>query len=174
VKFAFACLLSVAAGLAAALADDKPPEAIYRLPREAIESLSKGTDFVIFSLDPGPAKSGPRPKLKPEENLDGFKILGRLALDDERTRSQVLDAVNDSIHNADYRLIDACFLPGQALRVSFHERVFDFLISYPCGQIRLYEKGAIIGIIGIPTTPDTLREILSNAEIPLAPQTRTR
>jgi hypothetical protein len=93
-------------------------------------------------------------------------------LDDERTRSQVLSALNDTVRSADYRLIDACFVPGEALRVSFHERVFDFLISYPCGQIRLYEKGSIIGIIGIPSTPDTLREILSNAEIPLAPPAR--
>jgi hypothetical protein len=93
-------------------------------------------------------------------------------LDDERTRSQVLAALNDAIGSADYRLIDACFLPGQALRVSFHERVFEFLISYQCGQIRLYEKGAIIGIIGIPSIPDTLREILSNAEVPLAPPPR--
>ena len=48
------------------------------------------------------------------------------------------------------------------------ERVFDFIICYECGQIRLYEKGAEIASIGIPSAPETLNKVLSDAGIPLA------
>lgn len=151
--------------VAFAVAQEKPAEEVYRLPQDAVDALSSGSEFVLYSLD-SPLTFEPR-HLRPEEDLNGFKILGRLALTDPKKRSAAVGAVTDAIRHADYHKIAMCFFPRHALRVTANGRVFDFVICYECGQIRLYEKGAFVAKIGIPSAPEALNKLLSEAGIPL-------
>ena len=106
VKSAVISFFSAAVLLASAMAEGRSAAEIYQLPKEAIEALSTGQDFVLYSLDPGPIFSmRPRPKLKPWENYNGFKMLGRLPLTDPRQRSIAVNAVADGIRRSDYHHI---------------------------------------------------------------------
>ena len=143
---------------------------VNRLPTEAVESLGKGAEFVLYSLDPGPITFLPTPRLKAGESLDGFKILGRLALTDPKSRAIAVSAFTEAIQAADIHFIAMCFRPRHALRVTANGKVFDFIICYECGRLKLFQDGVLVGAIGIPSAPEPLNKLLSAAGIPLAAQ----
>jgi hypothetical protein len=155
--FLFFFLLS-----AAGIAEDA------EIPKEVIDSLTAGTEFILYSLDPGPITFAFQPPPKPEENLDGFKILGRLSLTDLRSRVVAVAAFNDAIHASDPLLGAMCFRPRHALRVIANRNVFDFIICYERQKLDLYKNGVKVAEIGVPGSPDRLDKLLSAARIPLA------
>ena len=163
-------LFSVVALVASAFADEKSLEDFYRLPQDAVDALNTGTKFELYSIEPGPLSLKPK-HLKPEEDFYGFKMLGHVALTDPKKRSIAVGVVMDAIHHSDFHRMAMCFFPRHALQVTANGRIFDFVICYQCGQIKLYEKGAVVAAIGIPESPQgsaALNKLLSDAGIPLA------
>ena len=151
VKWAFVGLLSLTVFHFSAFADGKT--IADRFPQEAIDALSIGcTEFVLYSLDPGPLSLVPQ-EIKPEENFNGFKTIGHLVLTDPKTRPIAVSAVTDAIQKSDYHFLKLCFSPRHALRVTAKGQVFDFIICYQCQGIALYKKGVEIAMIGIPSDP---------------------
>lgn len=167
-KAIFLMLCSMVILVASAIAEEKPPEEVFRLPQDAVDALTTGTEFVLYSLDPGAAPSLKPRGLASKDEFYGFKSLGQLALTDPKMRAAAVGAVTDAIHHADRHYMARCFSPRHALRVTAAGRVFDFVICYECGQIRLFEKGNFVATIGIPSTPEALNQLLSEAGIPLA------
>ncbi len=145
-------LVSFSAGCSA---KDQMPDAV----KKALEAAEK---IEFFSLNPIQVE---------DEEFEGemfhhFEVLGKTTIAEE-TMQSLLEAFKKGVNDND-GTVAACFLPRHGIRVTFEEKVYDFVICFECMQVQWHiddEKQEGFRTTKSPATQ--FNKILSDAEVPL-------
>lgn len=154
-------LLSAVVGFGiGALANVPPGAAQNALPPQAVQALAQPSSVELFSLEPWAMPGGP------SERFHDRSVLGStdLSVADGLKAAHAL-----STAVAGWDGIDAgCFDPRQALRVRSPQGTFDFLVSYQCHNLEVYQNNKLLVRIGIFGDSRELTDLLDAEKIPLS------
>lgn len=131
-------------------------------PREARQALRNATQATLYSLEPW-EHSLPAGHALPE--LEGFSILEQTELNRKQTDTAAT-AIRDAVKGWHDRA--ACFDPRHALRVSFGNHTFDFLLCYACHQLAIYRDGEHLTTLSAGGPSTVLDNLLTAADVPLS------
>jgi hypothetical protein len=132
------------------------------LPQKAKAILEKADRIEIYAIDPEPDK-------KPEKNLREWRILGKVTLGDEKSRSQVLSLLEESVGRGETQ---RCFLPRHAIRATRAGKTVDLIICFECEWIRVYyddEKKPAADLPINQSPRSQLNKTLKAGGVPLRP-----
>lgn len=131
------------------------------IPENVRNVLDAPEKVVLYSVEPLWAK---------QNEFHGYKAIGSVEID-----ATQYTLIFNEIRSASKKWLDAstktmaaCFLPMQAIRVTSKKHIFDFLISYECQQIEIFENDKLVFNSGVYGDSTLLNSILTAANIPLA------
>jgi hypothetical protein len=132
-----------------------------KLPAAAEKALKAAEKFELYSLHPEV------PKEKPKDEFHGYKVLGKVALKDNKQKQQVLRALKKGVEDSSG--VAGCFRPRHGLRVTYKGGTVDFVICFECMNIRIFagKEAAVVWTTAEPT--DLFNGILKKAGVPLPP-----
>ncbi|WP_229743878.1 hypothetical protein [Aliidongia dinghuensis] len=140
---------------------DAGARSFQALPAAAEQALTAHNSPILYSLEPR------APRVKGDQGLLGFQVLGKTALSDEDAEVAVKafrSAIGDWVGGS----AAACFDPRHAIRVLYGEHTYDFLLCYQCQSIWIYEDGKILTRLGAAGSPKELNALLTAAGVPLS------
>lgn len=144
-----------------------------KLPTSVIRTLRFPDSLEILALDPTSSKE--RGTVLPaERDFHGYAILGHAPLNDEATRSELVELVLRGVQESDGR-VAACFNPRHGIRAVKDGKVLDMLICYECLQIELHcaaleeEKGRL-GVLTSSSVEPEVSRLFEAAGLELAPR----
>jgi len=125
-------------------------------------------ELTLYSID-GPTWSLEQPSTGGEQ-LNGFPVLGKVEVTDERQRQEIVDAIDSAIKNANGG--KTCFVPRHAIRAVTDGNVVVTVICFECGNYNLYEAQELVrSSHGIsPEAQPLLDKVLTDAGVTLAPR----
>ena len=122
--------------------------------------------LTLLSIGPGQAPPD-------AEQFHEHPVLGKLEITDPEQRKKIMVAVERGIWQAKYNRGAACFYPRHALRIEQDGELRDYVICFQCSNVEIY-AGSVAD--HFKTTTDhakkLLNQLLSDADIPLAPERR--
>src|ERR1700737_563823 len=131
-----------------------------KMPPDLDAALLSASKSILYSLEPITEPNPPGPKLQ------GFKILGKMKLDQSQTALAV-NAFKMAISDWD-GVSMACFDPRQALRITKDGQTYDLLVCYACHNLYVYRGNKLFASFGAAGSPQKLNGILTAAKIPLS------
>lgn len=112
----------------AAFPEDK---ALQEVPNIAA-IFEAGEPYELLSLNPKQVNRLPEAKRpKPEETFHGYKILGRMNVEDAAARKQLVTAYKRAIEEGEAAAA-GCFNPRHGIRLKQKDRVTDLVICFEC------------------------------------------
>ncbi len=150
-----------------------------RFPSSVQAQFKDSEEMTVYSLEGGfatlPKAGETRPREQAasdpsEERLHGWKVLGKTPITDLRTRLQIGNAMRAGANSHD-RSVVISFDPVHAIRIRSKNKVTDLMISFECGQVKVFENDQLQDSFFISKTPrPMLNEILRDANVPLSPR----
>jgi hypothetical protein len=111
-----------------------------RIPDVVLKLFAKADSFELYSLDP---ERKPGAQEKPVEGKDGFhgwKVLGKIALNDEARRKKLADALRQGAED-NFGMVAGCFIPRHGLRLKGEGKTVDLVICFQCLQVNVFVDG---------------------------------
>jgi hypothetical protein len=136
---------------------------LHSVPSAALACLRAPQQMTLYSIQPHFANAD-----TPSTNLfHGNPILGEVAI---AARADQRTVATDLERGITFWVGDrmACFEPRHGVRVTDGDVTYDFLICFECMTVVVYSDDEPIGSIGITRSPNTLNELLSRSDVPLA------
>lgn len=133
---------------------------------QTILALQKGTDPVLYSLDPDA-------KADKNDALHGWKILGSTPLKDAETSKKIREQLEKNL--SDPKAVGAkCFDPRHAVQITHDKKKYDLVICFACHWIYVYCEGKNIGRLAMARAGNQalFDKVLTDAKVPLAKQAR--
>ncbi|MEM9381435.1 MAG: hypothetical protein AAGB93_15885 [Planctomycetota bacterium] len=127
-----ACALVVACSSVGERGDAGVPPKLLIGDREAAIFAAAET-WTLIATDPLPPAGGE----VPEDNVRGYRVLGRAELSDASARRELVESLNAGIRAND-DMVAACFDPRHALRAETEAGSAELLICFECLQIYVY------------------------------------
>jgi hypothetical protein len=135
-----------------------------KVPPVVRSILEEAEHVELISLDPNSLG-----KLK--DGYYGWKVVGKLAIENAETRQSVISAVERSISQGAPRA--ACFVPRHAIHARTNDgRKLDLLICFQCNRVEVYVNNERQGP-DLPTSGSSepiLDKVLTDANVPLGPE----
>ena len=100
------------------------------------EIFASAETWTLVTTDPVPPNAGE----VPEDNLQGYRVLGRAELSDPVAKRELVESLNSGIRAND-DMVAACFDPRHALRAETATGSAELLICFECLQIYVYRDG---------------------------------
>lgn len=116
----------------------------------------------IFSLEAGPGRK------EGQAYFHGWPILGSAILVGDQEAKKATNAFKDVISKWKGAEEVCSFEPIHALRIIAASNTYDYLLSYKCGVLKIYEDEKMIFSLGISGSPETLNKLLTASHIPLS------
>ncbi len=143
---------------------NKPAKYKGEMPPEAEKALQEATEIELLSLHPYRSKGEPAPP----DSLNGFKILGTTTIKDNATKAKLITEFKAGVteHNG---IVEHCFNPRHAIKVSYDGQQYVFVICFECSQVAWSidsQQKVTFLISGSPQT--TFDEILKKSKCTVA------
>ncbi|MBN8884942.1 MAG: hypothetical protein J0I77_04440 [Rudaea sp.] len=132
----------------------------HRLPHDAELALASPTDVTLYSLEPWARKE--------DATYFGYQILGTIPLSGAKAAVAKAEFRDAYMTWKDPGYWAGCFDPRVALRIVYRATVYDFLLCYQCGYLRVYKNGAFVVELGATGNPTRLNAILQAAGVPIS------
>jgi hypothetical protein len=130
-------------------------------PVDIRAALDNAGEFELLSIDPNPRAPGAG------EKFHGYGILGRTLVSEAQTRRELVNALEQGVHNAD--MMAACFKPRHGVRATRNGISVDLVICFECGHARVYRQGASpSGLLTTGSPEPVFDGVLRSANLPLA------
>ena len=134
------------------------------VPAPAMTALQNAEKYELLSLDPN------RSTTVPPDNFHGWKVLGRVSVEDAATRKKLNDALRDGARGND-GMAAACFNPRHGIRATpaAGGQPTDLVICFECLSANVYQGGQKTGSFLTTESPQpTFDRVLRAANVPLA------
>jgi hypothetical protein len=127
------------------------------IPSSAEDGLKNADWAVLYTLAPEKSAAAG------EKELDGFPVKDKVVLvkdDAAEAAADVEDAI-DSVNGSNH----CVFKPDHALRVRQDYHTYDFLLSYDCGLVEIFEDHHSVAWHGMSGSPEDLDAIMAAYKI---------
>lgn len=119
-------------------------------PAAVLTTLETAEEYELYSLDPiEPAEP---PAEDSSERFHGWKVLGKVSIGEQQTRSRLNKALRSGARNDDQG-VAACFWPRHGIRVTKDDIVTDYVICFQCARVLGYVKDQNIASFAIEKSP---------------------
>jgi hypothetical protein len=134
---------------------------VKQLPELAKAILDKSSEISLYSLDP-------EAKADKENELHGWKVLGKTTVKEAEARNKLLSALEKSIAEPG-RGGFKCFDPRHAIRATHDGKSVDLVICFECGWVYVYIDGKAAAHLEMDTVAQPpFDDVLLKAKVPLA------
>jgi len=141
-----------------------------RVPIELRSPIMDATSAEVFSLLPG-SPVDPPPQL--EEEFNGYKALGKVAVTNAPEVRRLAAAIVEGVETSNEPPA-LCFFPRHGIRLETSGGRVDMVICYECRRLEIWHKGKLKEVGVSQSSKPMLNEILSNGQIPLAPESHIK
>lgn len=132
-----------------------------KVPQEEI--LLGADTFELYSLDP--ARGGPKPKVA----FHGWKVLGKTAVKDKKTREKLIVALGKGMAEND-GVVAGCFNPRHGIRAVKNGKTVDLVICFECYSFQIFEGKKASNALTTRSPAPTFNKVLTDAKVPLPRQ----
>jgi hypothetical protein len=115
----------------------------------------------VYSLASSPLQEG--------TGFHGYAILGSTIVTDQTARDRIATTLRQHINNSGGAL---CFDPHHGIRIISGGTLHDLVLCYECFHVHIYSPGLVARKLNLSGKPDYLDNILTAANVPLAPRKR--
>lgn len=129
-------------------------------PGEARQVLENADAFVLISLDPVPRAAD-------ESTFHGYRELGRVKLDDQPTRSALVNALYAGIAENE-ESPPACFNPRHGIHATRGGETVDVVICFECLSLKAHSAAGETRALTTRSPEALFNETLKKARVPLS------
>lgn len=156
---ALGVLIAALATTGAVEGQDKPSSKDLKPLFEKAEAIE------LYSLDPSFDDKEPDPK----KGFHGWKVLGKTAIKDAKTRKKLIAVLYQGLADSDGSAAK-CFNPRHGVRATVDGKTADIVICFECLRMEFYAGDQSKMETTTRTPEKVLDEILTAAGVPLAPK----
>jgi hypothetical protein len=121
-------------------------------------------EMALFSIDPE-MKSEEIRKSKEGSLFHDYIVLGSTNIINRNDQYKIAEDIKNAVNSSHGAFL--CFDPRHGVRVSDGKVVYDFLICFECGEMKVYSSDGSVESVMIGGSKDVLNEILIKAKVPL-------
>jgi hypothetical protein len=135
---------------------------------EPIAGLHDPSELVLYSIDGTENREAKYRQAitNGEEVLQQYAVLGKVVIEDEADRRELVATLQDAVVNHD-GMIAECFLPRHAVVAIAGGKRFEIIICFECNSYEI--SGTPIGGMISRRAETSFNDILTRAGIPIAP-----